>query len=67
MDRKGKKSTVNKHLAQKVRQACILAARESFKEASMSGLCAEGAIEAAIGAMQSLDLESIIARETQSE
>ena len=67
MDRKGKKSSADNHLARKIRQACIEAAREGFKDASMSGLCAEGAMEAAIGAMQSLDLDSIIARETQSE
>lgn len=47
-------------LAQSIRDACIEAAREGFRDASMSGLCSEGAIEAAIGAMQSLDLKSII-------
>lgn len=67
MDRKRKISSADSHLARIVRQACIEAAKEGFKDASMSGLCAEGAIEAAIGAMQSLDLDSIIAREAQSE
>lgn len=57
----------DKHLARKVRQACIEAAREGYKDASMSGLCAEGAMEAAISAMQKLDVASIIARETPSE
>lgn len=53
-------SAADKRLARKVRQACIEAAREGFKDASMSGLCAEGAIEAAISAMQKLDVEQII-------
>ncbi len=52
-------------IAQKVQQACIEAAQEAFHDASMSGLCAEGAAEAAIGAMQSLDLTSILAEENQ--
>lgn len=51
-------------LAREIRKACIEAAREGFRDASMSGLCTDGAMEAAIGAMQSLDLESIIAKET---
>lgn len=46
--------------AEKVRKACIRAAREGFRDASMSGLCTEGAVEAAIGAMQSLDLEDLL-------
>ncbi|SHF33224.1 hypothetical protein SAMN05443144_107161 [Fodinibius roseus] len=50
----------DKRLARKVRQACIEAAREGFKEASMSGLCAEGAMEAAISAIQKLDIEQLI-------
>lgn len=60
-------SAADKHLARKVRRACIEAAKEGFKDASMSGLCAEGAMEAAISAMQSLDVISIIDRETSSE
>ena len=56
-----------KQIAEHVREACIKAARESFKDASMSGLCAEGAAEAAVGAMQSLDLAEIIAKAQQSD
>lgn len=48
-------------LAQKVRKACIASAREGFQDALMRGLCTEGAIEAAISDIQSLDLEKIIA------
>lgn len=47
-------------LAESVRGACIDAAKEGFRDASMSGLCAEGAVEAAVSAIQSLDLEQVI-------
>lgn len=47
-------------IAEKVREACLKAAREGFLDASISGLCSEGAMEAAVGAIQSLDLNSII-------
>ena len=49
-------------LAEEVRKACLEAARDGFREASMSGLCSEGAIEAATGSIQSLDMEQIIAK-----
>ncbi len=52
--------TSNVNLAKKVRNACIDAAREGFRDASLSGLCAEGAMEAAISAMENLDLDQII-------
>ncbi len=47
-------------IAETVREACIKAARDGFQDASMSGLCREGAIEAAISAMQKLELEKLI-------
>lgn len=47
-------------LAEKVRKACINAAREGFQDASMSGLCLDGAIETAISDIQKLDLEEIV-------
>lgn len=47
-------------VAEEVRSACIEAMKEGFQDASMSGLCTEGAVEAAIGAVQSLNLEKII-------
>lgn len=47
-------------LAEKVRAACIEAAGNGFRDAKMSGLCNDGAIEAAVGAIQSLDLEKIV-------
>jgi len=42
-----------------IRRACLAAARRAFEEASMSGLCAEGALEAALGAIEQLDLSKI--------
>jgi hypothetical protein len=47
-------------LAERVRAACIQAAVESYEDASAAGLCAQGAWEAAIGAMQSLDIGALI-------
>lgn len=47
-------------LAEQVRNACIDAAREGFMDASMSGLCTEGAMKVAISAIQKLDIETII-------
>jgi len=46
--------------AEIIRQACIKAAKEGFVDASISGLCAEGAMEAAISAIQNLDLTKVI-------
>lgn len=67
MNDKGTIPAADKRIALKVRQACIEAAQQGFKDASMSGLCAEGAMEAAISAIQKLDIASIIAREASSE
>lgn len=47
-------------LAERVRRACIEAARDGFMDASMSGLCAEGAMEAATSAIQKLDIATLI-------
>lgn len=46
--------------AEIIRKACISAAKEGFMDASISGLCVEGAIEAAISAIQNLDLSKVI-------
>jgi hypothetical protein len=37
-----------------VRRACVEAAIAAYEDASVSGLCAEGAFEAAISAIRSL-------------
>jgi len=48
-----------KEIAELVRSKCIEAAKEGFRDASISGLCIDGAMEAAISAIQSLDLTKI--------
>lgn len=58
------KAKIKKEVAEKVRKICIQTAREGFREASMSGLCTEGAEEAAISAMQKLDLNNILNEES---
>ncbi len=47
-------------LAKAVRQACLDAAREAFESASLSGLCREGAEEAALDAIRALDVEKTL-------
>ncbi len=47
-------------LAETVRAACLDAATKSYEQASISGLCGEGAWEAARGAIQRLDLKRLI-------
>ena len=49
-----------RRVAQAVRAACIAAALNGYESASISGLCHEGAWEAAIGAMRMLDVEKLI-------
>jgi hypothetical protein len=46
-------------LAEAVRKACIEAALAAYEDAGISGLCAEGRWEAAISALQSLDLRHL--------
>jgi hypothetical protein len=46
-------------LAEAVRKACIEAALAAYEDAGISGLCAEGRWEAAVSAMQSLNLQRI--------
>lgn len=47
-------------LARAVRDACVRAAIEQCEDARMAGLCWEGAWEAAIGAIQALDVERLV-------
>ncbi|PKD45350.1 acetyltransferase [Rhodohalobacter barkolensis] len=54
-------------MADYIRDQCIEAARDGFRDASISGLCAEGAMEAAISAMQSLDVDKLIKESEQNE
>lgn len=50
-------------LAKSVQQACIEAAHDGFQDASMNGLCSEGAIEAAVSAIQKLDIEQVVKKQ----
>lgn len=47
-------------LAERVRGACLEAARRGYQEAAMSGLCCEGAWEAALGAVEMLDVAALV-------
>lgn len=47
----------DQEVAEAVRMACIQAAIDGYENASISGLCAEGAFEAAIGAIRMLNLD----------
>lgn len=46
-------------VAEVVRKACIEAALAAYEGAGISGLCAEGRWEAAVSAMQSLDVRRL--------
>lgn len=47
-------------LAEQVRAACVEAAETAYRDAAISGLCGEGALEAALGAIRSIDLACLI-------
>jgi hypothetical protein len=47
-------------LAAEVRAALIDAAVAAYEDAATRGLCAEGALEAALGAMRAVDLSYIV-------
>lgn len=47
-------------LATTIREACIAAALQGYENARMSGLCHEGAWEAAVSAMRMVDLETTL-------
>ena len=50
-------------IADAVRRACIEAALAAYEDSGVMGLCAEGRWEAAIGAMQSLDVKALLPRQ----
>jgi len=50
-----------REVAEQVRAALVEAALGAYEDASVRGLCAEGAWEVAVGAMRSLDLSHIVA------
>lgn len=49
-----------RRLAASVRDACAAAFAEAYEEAGMLGLCAEGRLEAAVGAVRSLDPAALV-------
>ncbi|MDD3448303.1 MAG: acetyltransferase [Gammaproteobacteria bacterium] len=50
----------DRRLAERVRSACIEAALAGYENASISGLCHEGAWEAAISAIRMADLDEVL-------
>ena len=56
-----------RRLAEAVRAACLKAAQEGYQQAAASGLCHEGAVEAALGAVSMLDLEALLAEPERGE
>lgn len=50
-------------LAEAVRAACVQAALDAYESARMDGLCNEGALEVAIGAIQHVNLARILEQE----
>lgn len=47
-------------LAETVREACIEAALDGYEDASISGLCGEGALEVAISAIRRLEPNALV-------
>lgn len=50
-------------ITEAVRSACLEAARAAYEDARLRGLCAEGAWETALGAIESVDVDAVIRRE----
>lgn len=55
-----KHTNEQQRIAQLVKDECIQAALQGYEHASMSGLCHEGAWEAAISAIRGVDLDMIL-------
>lgn len=53
--------------AEAVRQACLQAARDALEDARTRGLCMEGAIEAALGAIETLDVDAVATNDADGE
>lgn len=52
-------------LAAQIRAACLKAARQAYEDALLRGLCPEGALEAALGAIETLDLQEFFTESDQ--
>ena len=51
-----------RRLAELVREKCVEAALEGYEDAAQSGLCHEGAWEAAVSAIRRIDVATLVAR-----
>lgn len=47
-------------IAETVRAACVHAATAAYEDAGLRGLCEAGRWEVAVGALESLDLQSLV-------
>ena len=47
-------------IAEIIRAACLQAAQEGYERAAADGLCDEGALEVALEAIRSLDIENLL-------
>ncbi len=47
-------------IAEAVRAACVQAAQQGYERAAADGLCDEGALEVALEAIRSLDIDQIV-------
>lgn len=56
-----------RRLGEAIRQACVAAALAGCEHASSSGLCQEGAWEAAVSAIRSVDLGGLVGGPAESE
>lgn len=54
------KTVDSRRLIAYTREACLIAAIEAYEDASIRGLCAEGAWECAVGAIKSVRPESVL-------
>jgi hypothetical protein len=52
-------ATAQAPLAERIREACVVAALAGYEDAAISGLCHEGAFEVAISAIRRLDLDDL--------
>ena len=47
-------------IAEAVRAACVQAAQQGYERAAADGLCDEGALEVALEAIRSLDIDNLL-------
>jgi hypothetical protein len=47
-------------LAKRIRDTCLEAVLQSYEDAGMQGLCAEGRWEAAVGALKAVELAPLL-------